>query len=48
MSSYAERHVQKKKKLRLNFISSVGFQASKIFENLLQNNFWNHFQEEIV
>ena len=49
MSSYAERQVQKKKKnLRLNFISSVGFQASKIFEDLLQNNFWNHFQEKIV
>ena len=46
MSSYVEAHV--KKKSSLNFMSLVGFQASKIcmffLENLLQSKFWIVFK----
>ena len=40
------------KKSRLNFMSSVGFQVSKVWmfflENLLWRNFSSHFQAEVI
>ena len=50
LSSYVQRHVHNNSSL--NFMSAVGFQASKIWmfflENLLQSQFGNHFQAEII
>ena len=50
LSSYVERHVQKKSSL--NFMSLVGFKASKIWfffsENLLESKFSNSFQAKII
>ena len=50
-SSYVAGYV--KINSSLNFMSLVGFQASKIWmffllENLLQSKYWNHFQAEII
>ena len=50
LSSYAKKGMYKKKS-RLNFMSSVGFQASKFgcfFENFLLSYLGNHFQAEVV